>query len=80
MTCDSAAWKPVSPFGPLIKIDEGPIPFISWKYLARKNASLKMHVVKISDLKNLFPSKLHAVIFVAYMGLFINQGTCYDVE
>ena len=37
-----------------------------------------MHVVKISDLKNLFPSKLHAVIFVAYMGLFINQGKWND--
>lgn len=28
----------------------------------------------LSDLKNVFPTKLHAVIFVGYMGLFINQG------
>eukprot|EP00794_Sanderia_malayensis_P020076 gene20076-22046_t len=33
-----------------------------------------MLCVKINDLQNLFPRKLHAVIFVAYMGLFINQG------
>ena len=30
--------------------------------------------ISVRDLQNLFPSKLHAVIFVAYMGLFINQG------
>ncbi|XP_066933113.1 UDP-galactose transporter senju-like [Clytia hemisphaerica] len=28
----------------------------------------------LSDLKNLFPTKLHAIIFVGYMALFINQG------
>ncbi|XP_047132565.2 UDP-galactose transporter senju isoform X1 [Hydra vulgaris] len=28
----------------------------------------------LSDIKNLFPTKLHAVIFVGYMGLFISQG------
>lgn len=28
----------------------------------------------LSDLNNLFPTKFHAVIFVGYMGLFINQG------
>ena len=28
----------------------------------------------LADLSNLFPTKLHAVIFVGYMGLFINQG------
>lgn len=33
-----------------------------------------MLCVKLNDLQNLFPTKLHAVIFVAYMGLFINQG------
>ena len=35
---------------------------------------IKMTCVSVRDLQNLFPSKLHAVIFVAYMGLFINQG------
>ena len=34
----------------------------------------------IRDLQNLFPSKLHAVIFVAYMGLFINQGKVKSSE
>lgn len=28
----------------------------------------------LSDLKNVFPTKLHAVIFIGYMALFINQG------
>lgn len=31
-------------------------------------------IPSLSDLKNLFPTKLHAVIFVGYMALFINQG------
>ena len=29
----------------------------------------------VSSLKNLFPTKLHFVIFIGYMALFINQGT-----
>lgn len=29
----------------------------------------------LSDLKNLFPTKVHFFIFVGYMALFINQGT-----
>ena len=29
----------------------------------------------LSDLKNLFPTKTHFVIFVGYMALFINQGS-----
>lgn len=28
----------------------------------------------LSDLKNLFPTKIHFFIFVGYMALFINQG------
>ena len=28
----------------------------------------------IADLKNLFPTKIHFLIFVGYMALFINQG------
>ena len=28
----------------------------------------------LSDLSNVFPTKFHAVIFVGYMALFINQG------
>jgi len=28
----------------------------------------------LADIKNVFPTKMHAVIFVGYMGLFINQG------
>ena len=28
----------------------------------------------LSDLKNLFPTNVHFVIFVGYMALFINQG------
>ena len=28
----------------------------------------------ISDLKNLFPTKTHFLIFVGYMALFISQG------
>ena len=31
----------------------------------------------LSDLRNLFPTKLHAVIFVGYMALFINQGNIF---
>jgi len=30
--------------------------------------------VSISDLKNLFPTKVHLLIFIGYMSLFINQG------
>ena len=29
----------------------------------------------LSDLKNLFPTKIHFFIFVGYMALSINQGT-----
>ncbi|XP_031567968.1 UDP-galactose transporter senju-like [Actinia tenebrosa] len=30
--------------------------------------------VSVGDLKNLFPTKTHFLIFIGYMGLFINQG------
>lgn len=34
-----------------------------------------MFNVSVSDLKNLFPTKIHLLIFIGYMTLFINQGT-----
>ena len=32
------------------------------------------HSGSTSGLKNLFPTKIHFVIFVGYMALFVNQG------
>ena len=33
----------------------------------------------LSDLKNLFPTKVHFFIFVGYMALFISQGMLVEL-
>lgn len=39
-----------------------------------KTMAVFREVGALSDLKNLFPTKVHFFIFVGYMALFISQG------
>lgn len=44
-----------------------------------KTMAVFREVGALSDLKNLFPTKVHFFIFVGYMALFISQGMLVEL-